>query len=228
VTGAKNRRRGRAPDFFGKACIMSASIALLWKGSPMKRFLYTALISLPLLLNPAPAMADDVTDQIGEAQKAYEKKDLSTTLMALDAAAALVRQARADALAKLLPGPLQGWTEKESQSSSAGASMFGGGINAQKRYVKGKEKVEVTLTTDSPLLQTMSMMFANPQMSGPGARLVVINGQKVIHNKKKNSYQAMLANKVLLGVEGSRNTPEESVKAYLKAIDFSAIEKFAQ
>ncbi len=194
----------------------------------MKHFVFAALLILAPLAVPFPAFADDVTDQIEEALKAYKKNDLGMASTALNAALAFIRQARADGLAKLLPGAAPGWKIKEQDSSSGGAAMFGGGISASKRYVKGKMSVKISLMTDSPMLQAMSMMFTNPQMAGRDSRLVVISGQKVIHNKKKNSYQLMVAGKVLVSVVGNNKTEEKSVKEYFQAINFDAIAKYAQ
>ncbi len=57
------------------------------------------IATLLLVLAMAPGTrADDVTDQINEALKAYQNHDTQTAIAALDAAANLLRQARADAL----------------------------------------------------------------------------------------------------------------------------------
>ena len=58
---------------------------------------------LVIVLCLAGARADDVTDQINEALKAYRSHDTQTAIAALDAAANLLRQSRADGLKKLLP-----------------------------------------------------------------------------------------------------------------------------
>ena len=61
-----------------------------------------AVLALGVALVPG-ARADDVTDQINEALKAYQNHDTQTAIAALDAAANLLRQARAESLKKLLP-----------------------------------------------------------------------------------------------------------------------------
>lgn len=171
---------------------------------------------------PGAALADDVTDQVGEALKAYKKKDYSTAAAALDAAATLVRQKRADVIAALLPKPLSGWEADEAKSSHAGAAMFGGGISAERRYRNGDKEVKVSVVTDSPMIQAMSMMFANPQFAGPDNKLVVISGQKAIYNSEENSYQAMVAGKVLVSAEG-RGADKADVEGYFKAVDFEKL-----
>ena len=65
----------------------------------------------------AGAQADDVTDQIDEALKAYRSHDPQTAIAALDAAANLLRQSRADGLKKLLPAAPPGWTADEAEGN---------------------------------------------------------------------------------------------------------------
>jgi len=192
----------------------------------MSYFRTATVIFSFILFATSVSFADDVTDQIDEALKAYNKRDYSTAATALDAAATLIRQARADSLSQLLPKPLPGWKMKKQTNTAA--ALFGGGINAQKTYINGKQKIKIALTSDSPMLQAMAIMFANPQMAGADAKLVVVDGRKIIHNRKKNSFQAMVANRVLVSVEGGRNTDESAVKKYLKSIDFNGVEKFAR
>ncbi len=194
----------------------------------MRNFVLAILLCAPLLLLSTPALADDVTDQIDEALKAYEKKDLSTALAAMEAATALMRQARADYMVELLPEPLAGWTVNKKQSKKSSSSMFGGGISSEKRYDKDKMNVTIRMTSDSPMLQAFSMLFTNTGITGSQRRLVVIDGRKFMHDANENSYQVMVANKLLVEVQGSKKTDDKFVKEYLKAIDFEKVEKFAQ
>lgn len=176
----------------------------------------------------APVLADDVTDQIDEALKAYEKEDYNTAITALDAASTLVRQKKAETVTKLLPEPLDGWKALKPESTAAGASMFGGGISASRSYLSDKHKVNISITSDSPMLQAMSMMFSNPMFMGQDNKLVVINGQKAIANNQENSLTAMVANKVMIKVDGTGGATMDELKEWFKAIDFKAIEAYAQ
>ena len=99
------------------------------------------------------ARADDVTDQIDKALRAYQNHDTQTAIAALDAASSLMRQSRADVLKKLLPPPPPGWTADAAESSAVSVAMLGGGITASRAYHNGDQRVEVQLAADSPLLQ---------------------------------------------------------------------------
>ena len=71
--------------------------------------LLIAPASLALLLTcSTDLLADDVSDQIDEAVKAYEKEDYNTAITALDSASTLIRQKKGELVSKLLPEPLDG------------------------------------------------------------------------------------------------------------------------
>jgi hypothetical protein len=99
------------------------------------------------------ARADDVTDQIDNALRAYQNHDTQTAIAALGAASSLMRQSRADVLKKLLPPPPPGWTADAAASSAVSVAMLGGVITASHAYYNGDQRVEVQLAADSPLLQ---------------------------------------------------------------------------
>ena len=189
--------------------------------------------ALALLISCSPAaLADDVTDQIDEAVKAYEKEDYNTAVTALDSASTLIRQKKGELVSKLLPEPLGGWEAGDTKSSAAAAGMFGGGISAERRYTRksegSSETVTISITTDSPLMQSMGMMFSNPMFMGQDNKLIVINGEKAIANERDNSLTSMVANKVLVKVDGDKNVTTETLKEYYKSIDFKAIKDYAQ
>lgn len=192
-----------------------------------------APVSLALFLFcSADLLADDIKDQIDEAVKAYEKEDYNTAITALDSASTLIRQKKGELVSKLLPEPLDGWEASEGKSSAAAAGMFGGGISAEKRYTRkaeGKtETITISITTDSPLMQSMGMMFSNPMFMGQDNKLTVISGEKAIANERDNSLTSMVANKVMVKIDGNKKVSPETLKEYFKSIDFKAIKDYAQ
>ena len=176
----------------------------------------------------AAALADDVTDQLNEALKAYEKKDLATAATALELAQSLIRQMSADVWKTVLPEPLAGWEADDAESTSVGAAMLGGGTSVSRKYRKGDDNVEITLVTDSPLMQGMGALLSGGMMTGSDMKLSVIDGRKTTYTKSDNSYQTMVANKTLVKVAGSKAVDDGTLRAYLAAIKFQQIEKAAQ
>src|SRR5438093_11400882 len=102
---------------------------------------FAALVVLGL--TAAPAFADDITEAIDQARKAYQAGDLGTAKQSLDLASQLIGQKNAEAFATLLPNPLPGWKAERAQAQAAGAVAFGGSM-ASRSYSNAKgDNVEV-------------------------------------------------------------------------------------
>ncbi|HEX7967621.1 MAG TPA: hypothetical protein VF502_05335, partial [Stellaceae bacterium] len=171
------------------------------------------------------AGADDVTDQINEALKAYEAKDFATAAAALGAAQDLLRQQAADAWKSYLPDPLPGWTADEASSVSAASSLLGGGTNVSRAYHRGGDTVTIELFTDSPVMQGLGKLISSGLVTGTDNKLLIINGRKVTYTRSDNSFQTMAGDKVLVAVKGSPGVDEKALKDYLAAIRWKDIEK---
>jgi hypothetical protein len=193
----------------------------------MMRFVAAGVGGLLLIGAVSAALADDVTDQINEALKAYQKKDYVTASAALDAAASLLRQMKGDSLKTVLPDALSGWEAGEVEVSAMGAAMMGGATTVTRRYTKGDEHVEISILSDSPMVQGMAALFT-AAASGPDNKLVIIDGRKVTYSKSENSYQTIVANKSLVKVEASKGVDDATLRNYVKGIKFAELEKAAQ
>ena len=174
------------------------------------------------------ARADEVTDQIDAALRAYQNHETQTAIAALDAASSLMRQSRADVLKKLLPPPPPGWTADPAASSAVSVAMLGGGITASRAYHNGDQRVEVQLAADSPLLQGMAALIDSPLAAVAGMKTVMIDGRRMSYTEIDHSYMTLVAHKVIVKVEGNSGTPEPTLKSFIGAIDFAAIEKLAR
>jgi hypothetical protein len=174
------------------------------------------------------ARADEVTDQIDAALRAYQNHETQTAIAALDAASSLMRQSRADVLKKLLPPPPPCWTADEAASSAVSVSMLGGGITASRAYHNGDQRVEVQLAADAPLLQGMAGLIDSPLAAVAGMKTVTVDGRRMSYTEIDHSYMTLVADKVIVKVEGNSGAPEPTLKSFIGAIDFAAIEKLAR
>ena len=168
--------------------------------------------------------ADDVTDAINEGLQYYNSGEYTDAAGSLDYAAQLIRQKKGSDLTSLLPAPLAGWTAEEAVSQAAGAAMLGGGITAEREYHKGESRITIQFITDSPVMQSVMMMFVNPMFaSSDGGKLERIGGQKAIvkydASGKSGDIKIVVANRFLVTVEG-REVPKDDLVAYVKAIDY--------
>ena len=177
-----------------------------------------------------PSRADEVTDTINEALQQYKAGSFNEAAGTLDYAAELIRQKRGQNLKTLLPEPLRGWTAAEATSQSFGTAMFGGMVSAERRYRKEDGSLTVKIVTDSPLLQSMIAVFANPMIAGMGGReLLKIKGQKaLIHyspEDRKGELNVVIANKFLVSVEGQGVVREDLVD-YASAVAYEKLGAF--
>lgn len=176
----------------------------------------------------APARADPVSDRINDAMAAYKRADLPAAIAALDAAATQLRQRRADALVPLLPRPPAGWTADPGETSALNAQMLGGGTSATGVYHNGDQKVTVQLTTDAPMLRDLAALVNGPLSASTGIRSETIGGHAVAYTDSDNGYMALVANKVIVKVEGDRDVPQPVLRTFVAAIDFDAVRDAAR
>jgi len=164
--------------------------------------------------------ADEVSDAISEGLNHYKKGDLTNAAAQLDYAATLIRQQKAGKITAVFPDPMAGWTAEEAESNSAGGMMLGGGITANRSYYKGDNSVEIELVMDSPMLQSVLMMFNNPSMIAmSGAKLIKVQGNKGMLRDEDSSVEIQLVinNNALFTIRGYGVSVSE-VKAYAEAL----------
>jgi hypothetical protein len=183
---------------------------------------------LALALAAGDARADDVTDQIGEALAAYQRRDIPAAIAALDAATALLRQSRVDAWKDLLPPPPDGWTGAEAEGTEVTAALLGGGTGASRHYTSGDDSVDVSLLTDTPMVEGMAALIGNPMLTGAAGRTAVIGGRRFAYMRDDNAYVTIVANKVLVRIKGSEKVDDKVLRAFIGAVDYTEIEKVAR
>jgi hypothetical protein len=191
------------------------------------RLRHAVLVVLASVAGVPAARADDVSDQIDKAAAAWRAHDANAAITALDAAASLLRQARADSLKALLPLPPPGWSADPAETSAVSAAMLGGGITASRSYHNGAQSMQVQITSDSPMLQGMAALIGSPLASASGVRTVMIGGRQMSYTENDNGYMALIANKIVVKVDGSKDTPEPTLRSFVASIDFDSLEKFA-
>jgi hypothetical protein len=166
------------------------------------------------------------------ARTQYESGELRKAVQSLQFAVASIQEKINLDLLKLLPEPLEGWQAEEPQAQSAGMAAMIAGTNLSRRYFQdGGAAVEINIMADSPLMPMMTMMLSNPMImqTNPNARVYNHNGQRgmIQHEKHSDRWEIslLLANKILVKVDGSGLKDQESVEAYLKAVDIDAVQK---
>ncbi len=195
----------------------------------MKKFTKLALAPLLLFSTTIFLIADDISDTLNEAIKSYENGEYTIAVEDINYALQLIQQKKSEGLAAHLPEPLEGWSAKKVESSSAGSGIFGGGIGANREYKKGSSKIKIEILTDSPILQSMMGLFSNPMFAmSDGGKLERINRQKAIvkykEERERGEITIIVAKRFLVKVEGTK-VSEDDLKAYAKMINFKKLEK---
>lgn len=193
--------------------------------------------SLALTLAAAVAIgqsvrADEVTDQLEAARKAYESGELRSAVDTLNFAIAKIQEQVTARLLQLLPEPLPGWQADAAQSESGGLAAMITGTNLSRRYYRpdGAE-VNLSLMADSPLLPMLTMFLSSPFMmqADPGTKPYSLKGQRGMlkHSPDSNDYEAslMVGNRILVQGKGTGLPDEKAVQEYLEALDLDAIQK---
>jgi hypothetical protein len=169
-----------------------------------------------------PALADDITDAIDQARKAYQAGDLANAKQSLDLASQLIGQKNAESFAALLPNPLPGWKAEKVQTQAVGMVGFGGSV-ATRSYSNAKgDNIEVQITGDSALVMQFAPLMNNPQFAGAMGKIVRVGSQRAIQTAD-GDIQMVIANKFLVSVQGSADAG--SKMAYAQAVDVSKLSK---
>ena len=194
----------------------------------MKKTIKTVTyLSLATLLLTTNVVADDISDTLEEALVSYKKGDVSQTKEDVIYVLELLRQQSGNTLKGHLPEALDGWEAEEAQSETAGAGMLGGGTTLSRTYRKETSKIVIEIITDSPLLESLGSVFANP-MFASGGEIKRINREKAMikYNKKQESgdVSLMIDKRFMINVKGWKVSKEELIE-YTKSIDFKALKE---
>jgi len=173
--------------------------------------------------------ADDVLNTIDEAVKQYKGGDFGGAASNLDYAAQLIRQKKSELMKELLPEPLSGWEAEAANAQALGTAIFGGGINVSRKYTRKSSVITIEIVSDSPVMQSLIMMFNNPMLAGAGGgKLVTIKGQRAIvqydEADRDGEINTVVAGRFMVTVNGEQ-VDRDDIMAYAQAIDFDALMK---
>ncbi|MGI9329837.1 MAG: hypothetical protein ACR2QB_03900 [Gammaproteobacteria bacterium] len=127
--------------------------------------------------------------------------------------------------AEFLPDPLSvKWQRSEPRTTRAEQAQLGGGVITRAEYLLGDQRCVITISGDSPLLQSVAMTFSNPAVANmEGAENKRIGKQRVVITSK-GEVQAF-ANNFLVQYGG--DCMQANKFAHVQATDFDALRRFA-
>jgi hypothetical protein len=188
--------------------------------------------ALALALTAPSLQADEVTDELDAARKAYETGELRGAIQALNFATARIQEHINDQLLKLLPEPLAGWQADAAQSEAGGiAAMVAGNIMSRTYRREDGAEVELRLMADSPMMAMMAMMMQTPflMQASKEMRVYTHRGYQgmIQHEERSDAWEIslMVGNRVMVQAKGRRIADQNPVVDYLNAIDLTAVQK---
>ena len=121
---------------------------------------------------------------IKEAQDFLAKQEYKQAILSLQDAINDINLLLAKQVAESLPAEINGLkADGDSEVSTAGMGMIGGGMQITKRYrneAKEGNDAEVQILANSPLLSTLSMYISNPSMLGQEYKSVRVGATRAI------------------------------------------------
>lgn len=186
----------------------------------MLRFLCAALAAGLLA---GAALADEFTDTLESAIKAYNDGDVAGAQQDVDYAGKLLTAMKAESLAKFLPPAQDGWTREDENADEAGGmmAMLGGGTTTGATYKKGDgADLTITLVANSPMVNGIAAMVGG--MAGMGGKPMRIQRTEFANND--GELQGVVNGKVMVSVTGDATLEEKT--AYLEAMDFKGLGAF--
>lgn len=186
------------------------------------KILRTIVVALAVSAAASPVLAaDDISEAIDQARKAYQSGDLAGAKQSLDLASQLIGQKNAESFAALLPQPLPGWKAEKAQATAT--AFLGGASAATRQYANAKgETVDVSITGDSALLAQFGPVLANPAMAGAMGKVIKVGNQRGLQTQD-GDIMMMINNKFLINVQGSADAAAKL--SYAQAVDVAKLSK---
>lgn len=181
-----------------------------------------------LLLSSPLAIADEVEDQIRLGLEAYQAQDYKIAIDELNYAVAQMQEKLNQSNATLLPDALPGWTAGEVENASAAMAMMGGGSSMSRDYSKGNASINLSVIAGSPMMSAALAMINNPMMiSGdPNTKPFRFKRHKGMVQSNGGDIEVTLSvlGQIMVQATGE-NTDLDTVKQYLDALDFGALQE---
>lgn len=178
------------------------------------------------------ACADDVTDAISAANKAYGGGDYKEASTQLQTALAHVNQQLIELLVGALPDPPSGWTAEEAEgldASAIGAGFFATLVVERTYRTPDGSKIDMTISANSPMLISLRMFISNPMMASvagkTGMKKVTACGYDAMEHFGDGTYEmhVLAGNATLISIDGSKESDVEYIRTLANATDCKTI-----
>ena len=198
----------------------------------MRQFMVLIVTLLATAILAGAACADDVTDAISAANKAYGGGDYKETSTQLQTALAHVNQQLIELLVGALPDPPPGWTADEAEgidASAIGAGFFATLVVERTYTAPDGSEIEMVISANSPMLVSLRMFISNPMMASmagqTGMKKVTACGYDAMEHFDDGTYEmhVLAGNATLISIDGSKESDVEYIRTLANATDCKTI-----
>ncbi len=198
----------------------------------MRQFMVLIVTLLATAILAGAACADDVTDAISAANKAYGGGDYKETSTQLQTALAHVNQQLIELLVGALPDPPSGWTADEAEgidASAIGAGFFATLVVERTYTAPDGSEIDMVISANSPMLVSLRMFISNPMMASmagqTGMKKVTACGYDAIEHFDDGTYEmhVLAGNATLISIDGSKESDVEYIRTLANATDCKTI-----
>lgn len=201
----------------------------------MKKFAFFFIAALICIRVSGQSQAETF---IKEAQDFLAKQEYKQAILSLQDAINDINMLLAQQVAESLPAEINGLkADGDSEVSTAGMGMMGGGMQITKRYrneAKEGNDAEVQILANSPLLSTLNMYISNPGMLGQEYKSVRVGATRAIlkseteddgTTKTRSSELQIPLGQTLIMVRANGFATEQEELAFANKLDLEKIRK---
>lgn len=195
---------------------------------------FFALFAAGFTLLASPALADEVSSQLRQAETLARQGKSNAAYAALEKAGAAIIRRLSNQYAKTFPGAPDGWRAGPVQSSASGTINVGRGVSLRRSYApNGRQAAAYAqLIADDQGIIATALKFENDQKLRARSRStpVQIDGVGTAYLRFSPRYRnavisMLIGGRFFLTVSANRIDSPDVVKKIMKGWDFAALKK---
>jgi len=169
---------------------------------------------------------DQVIQAVNEGIQKYNEQKYGEAAGQFEYAAQLAKQKKGEQIKDFVQSiePIGGWVGNQATSQAMAGGFMGGGVNVDREFTKDSSRMNLTILSDSPLIQSVIMLFSNPAMAAAsGGELSTINGERVVikfgPNNNSGEVKSVIDGKYLFTLDG-RDVSKDDLTNQAKNVNF--------
>ncbi len=169
---------------------------------------------------------DQVIQAVNEGIQKYNEQKYGEAAGQFEYAAQLAKQKKGEQIKDFVQSiePIEGWVGNQATSQAMAGGFMGGGVNVDREFTKDSSRMNLTILSDSPLIQSVIMLFSNPAMAAAsGGELSTINGERVVikfdPNNNSGEVKSVIDGKYLFTLDG-RDVSKDDLTNQTKNVNF--------